>query len=104
MTLVLITASKATAVRYERARPGELVHVDVKKLGRIPDGGGSRAHRRGEEVRGVIGNDYVHSMVDVHSRLAYSEILADEKRSTCAASLHGPLITSKRTGFHVSSA
>jgi len=102
---LLIKASKATAVRYGRHRPGELVDVDVKKLGRIPDRGGSRAYRRGEDVRGGgIGYDYVHSMVDVDSRLAYSEILADEKRSTCAASLHGPLITSKRTGFHVSSA
>jgi transposase InsO family protein len=75
-------------VRYERDRPGELVHVDVKKLGRIPDGGGWRAHGRREEVRGRgIGYDYVHSMVDDHSRLAYSEILADEKGSTCAAFL-----------------
>lgn len=86
MTGVPIRASKATAVRYERDRPGELVHVDVKKLGRIPDGGGWRAHGRSEEVRGRgIGYDYVHSMVDDHSRLAYSEILPDEKGPTCAA-------------------
>ncbi|OCB44308.1 transposase [Mycobacterium malmoense] len=85
MTGALIKASKATAVRYERDHPGELVHVDVKKLGRIPDGGGWRAHGRREEVRGRgIGYDYVHSMVDDHSRLAYSEILADEKGATCA--------------------
>ncbi len=85
MTGVLIKASKTTAVRYERDRPGELVHVDVKKLGRIPDGGGWRAHGRSEEVRGRgIGYDFVHSMVDDHSRLAYSEILADEKGPTCA--------------------
>ncbi|GGB97312.1 hypothetical protein GCM10010972_07600 [Cellulomonas carbonis] len=80
-----IRASKITAVRYERDRPGELVHVDVKKLGRIPDGGGWRAHGRSEQVRGRgIGFDYVHSMVDDHSRLAYSEILPDEKGTTCA--------------------
>jgi transposase InsO family protein len=85
MTGAVIKASKATAVRYERDRPGELVHVDVKKLGRIPDGGGWRAHGRSEEVRGRgIGYDYVHSMVDDHSRLAYSEIHADEKGATCA--------------------
>jgi transposase InsO family protein len=85
MTGVLIKASKSTAVRYERARPGELVHVDVKKLGRIPDGGGWRAHGRSEEVRGRgIGYDFIHSMVDDHSRLAYSEILPDEKGPTCA--------------------
>lgn len=85
MTGVPIRASHATAVRYERDRPGELVHVDVKKLGRIPAGGGWRAHGRSEQVRGRgIGYDYVHSMVDDHSRLAYSEILPDEKGPTCA--------------------
>jgi len=85
MTGIVIRASKATAVRYERQRPGELVHVDVKKLGRIPDGGGWRAHGRSEDVRGRgIGYDYVHSMVDDHSRLAYSEVLPDEKGPTCA--------------------
>ena len=81
----VIRASKATAVRYERARPGELVHMDVKKLGRIPDGGGWRVHGRGiprDRVHGP-GFDYVHSLVDDHSRLAYSEILPDEKGLTC---------------------
>ncbi len=88
MTGAVIKASKATTRRYERERPGELVHVDVKKLGRIPDGGGWRAHGRSEDVRGRgIGYDYVHSMVDDHSRLAYSEIHADEKGSTCAGFL-----------------
>jgi len=88
MTGAVIKTSKATAMRYERARPGELVHVDVKKLGRIPDGGGWRAHGRSKEVRGRgNGYDYVHSMVDDHSRLAYSEILPDEKGPTCAAFL-----------------
>jgi len=62
--------------------------MDVKKLGRIPDGGGWRAHGRRDEVRGRgIGYDYVHSVVDDHSRLAYSEVLADEKGATCAGFL-----------------
>jgi transposase InsO family protein len=88
LTGEVIRASKTTAVRYERERPGELVHMDVKKIGRIPDGGGWRAHGRSEQVRGRgIGFDYVHSLVDDCSRLAYSEILADEKGSTCAAFL-----------------
>ena len=47
LTGQIIRASKTTAVRYERDRPGELVHMDVKKIGRIPDGGGWRAHGRG---------------------------------------------------------
>lgn len=86
LTGQVIRSSKATTVRYERDRPGELVHVDVKKIGRIPDGGGWRAHGRSESVRGRgNGYDYVHSMVDDHSRLAYSEILTDEKGPTCAA-------------------
>lgn len=88
MTGQLIRSSKATALRYEREAPGELVHMDVKKLGRIPDGGGWRAHGRSEQVRGRgNGYDYVHSLVDDHSRLAYSEILDDEKGPTCAGFL-----------------
>ena len=88
-----IRASKATTVRYERDRPGELVHMDVKKLGRIPDGGGWRAlggtlaSHQSRVDKTPIGFDYVHSMVDDHSRLAYSEILPDEKGPTCAAFL-----------------
>ncbi len=83
-----IRASRQTSGRYERDRPGELVHMDVKKIGRIPDGGGWKAHGRNEQVRGRgIGYDYVHSVVDDRSRLAYSEILPDEKGPTCAAFL-----------------
>lgn len=91
LTGEVIRASKTTAVRYERDRPGELVHMDVKKIGRIPDGGGWRAIGRplGVNTRAKkkarIGYDYVHSVVDDHSRLAYSEILDDEKADTTAA-------------------
>jgi transposase InsO family protein len=87
----VIRASKHTATRYERSRAGELVHMDVKKLGRIPDGGGWRAHGRGvgetAKKKTPLGYDYVHSLVDDHSRLAYSEVLADEKGATCAGFL-----------------
>jgi len=87
-----IRASKMTAVRYERPRPGELIHMDVKKIGRIPDGGGWKAHGRqmgktSAAKKARIGYDYVHSAIDDHSRLAYSEILPDEKGATCAAFL-----------------
>lgn len=74
--------------RYERAMPGELVHVDIKKLGRIPAGGGWRRHGRGNDGHhghSRVGYAYIHSAVDDHSRLAYSEILADERQHTCAA-------------------
>lgn len=89
MTGEVIRASRATARRYERERPGDLVHVDVKKLGKIPAGGGWRAHGRGTRpgTKRATGYDYVHSLVDDHSRFAYSEVLADEKGETCAAFL-----------------
>jgi transposase InsO family protein len=90
LTGQLIRTSKTTALRYEHDRPGALVHMDVKKLGRIPDGGGWRGHggrpetHRSRLDKTPIGYDYVHSLVDDHSRLAYSEILPDEKGQTCA--------------------
>ena len=91
LTGEVIRASKATAVRYERNTPGDLVHMDVKKIGRIRDGGGWRSRGRAEtdrlKWRDRVGFDYVHSLVDDHSRLAYSEVLPDEKGATCAGFL-----------------
>jgi transposase InsO family protein len=76
-------------VRYERDRPGELIHVDIKKQGRIPDGGGWRVHgrdvARGGRVKRGLGYDFVHAAVDDRSRLAYAEILADERKETASA-------------------
>ena len=82
-------------LRYEWARPGDMIHVDVKKLGRIPQGGGWRAHGRASaqhraagraKTRGArAGYVYLHSAVDDHSRLAYTEELADERGATAAA-------------------
>jgi transposase InsO family protein len=102
LTGEVIRSSKATAVRYEHDHPGSLVHMDVKKLGKIPARGGWRARgraatsaerdRRQRQQRrsgpGRLGFDYVHSLVDDHSRLAYSEILPDETGSTCAGFLN----------------
>ena len=92
----VVRASKTTAVRYEKDRPGELVHMDVKKIGKIPAGGGWRAHGRAATAaerhhRAPVGYDYVHSVVDDHSRLAYSEVLTDEKGPTCAGFLERAL-------------
>lgn len=77
--------------RITTTHAGELVHVDVKKLGRVPDGGGWRVHgraatRSGHEQR-TRGMSYVHSAIDAYSRLAYSEIHDDERGPTCAAFL-----------------
>ena len=78
------------AKRYERSRPGELVHVDVKKLGRI----GRPGHRvngdRTTRVRG-IGWEFVHVCVDDATRLAYVEVLHDEKGETAAVFLRRPV-------------
>ncbi|MFJ8605199.1 IS481 family transposase [Streptomyces shenzhenensis] len=84
--------------RYERARPGELIHVDIKKLGNIPDGGGHRIMSRQQAGTNrqattdarkggspVIGYSFVHTAIDDHSRLAYSEVLANERKETAAA-------------------
>lgn len=92
LTGELIRASKTTAVRYEHDHPGSLTHMDVKKVGRIHDGGGWKAHGRAmgttaAKKKARIGFDYIHSLVDDHSRLAYSEVLSDEQGTTCAAFL-----------------
>ncbi len=78
--------------RYERERPGDLIHVDVKKLGRIPDGGGWKVlgrtagrHNQNAMHRTRPSYGFIHSAVDDHSRLAYSEILNDERKETASA-------------------
>ena len=82
---------KPTVRRYEAAEPGDLVHVDIKKLGRIPSGGGHRmlGRQQGKKHndghgRGGRGYAYLHHAVDDHSRLAYSEQLGDERKETAA--------------------
>ena len=79
--------------RYERDRPGELLHVDVKKIGRLRDGGGWRVHgrdsleHRRSRYATRVGYEYVHAAIDDHTRLAYAEIHPDEKTDTCAGFL-----------------
>src|SRR5512132_2338683 len=91
-----VRSSRRSANRYEHPTPGAMIHVDVKKLGRIPPGGGWRLRGREATVahkhkRIKIGYDYVHTAIDDHTRLAYSEIHADEKDTTCAGFLHRAL-------------
>lgn len=72
-------------VRYRKDRPGELVHLDVKKLGRIPPGGGHRMLGRGPGTRSRgLGHDYLHVAVDDHSRVAYVRVFSDERGETAA--------------------
>jgi len=101
------------AVRYERSRPGELVHIDVKKLGRIERGAGKRwrdgrrQHYTGRHVdaagrtRGTAGWEYVHIAVDDHSRLAYAEVLPDEKAQTAVGFLRRAIGFYRPYGIHV---
>lgn len=87
-----VRAQRRQILRYEREAPGDLVHVDVKKLGRVPDGGGHRvlgraAGRRNNGKHAVggrraLGYAFLHHALDDHSRLVYSEILTDETKET----------------------
>ena len=92
--------------RYERARPGELLHVDVKKLGRLREGGGWRAHGRDSlEHRRArygtrVGYEYVHCAIDDHTRIAYAEIHPDETAATCAGFLHRAAAALAELGIH----
>ena len=86
-------ATRVPIRRIEMSRPGELVHVDIKKLGKIPKGGGWRAHGRaartlpnGQAGRPKVGYAYIHSAIDGYSRLAYSEVLTNEQGVTRRAS------------------
>ena len=100
------------AVRYERSRPGELVHIDVKKLGRIQGGAGHRVtgapkhyqptvtDRHGKQRR-MVGFEYVHIAIDDYSRLAYAEVLSDEKADTAVGFLHRAVAFFARHGIRV---
>lgn len=91
-----------SGLRYERRAPGELLHVDVKKLGRVPAGGGWRLHGRVERARGRgIGYDYLHVAIDDHTRLAYIEALPDERDATSAAFLYRAVAWFRSQGVHV---
>jgi transposase InsO family protein len=93
-------------VRYERSRPGELVHIDVKKLGRIVGGAGKRIGGQGHSpynpeytdaagsVRKTVGWEFVHVAVDDYSRMAYAEVLKDERAATAIGFLR------RATGFY----
>jgi transposase InsO family protein len=88
-TGVRIKAARREVHRYVHEQPGDLVHVDIKKLGRMPDGGGwhavgREAGRKNSRKRGH-GYWYIHNALDDHSRLDYSELLDDEKKETAAA-------------------
>ena len=95
--------------RYERRHPGELIHVDIKKLGRIPTGrAGHRVHGQRRLQRSpikdgkrTVGWEFVHVCVDDATRLAYVEVLADEKATTAVGFLHRAIAFNRRHGISV---
>ena len=88
--------------RYERDRPGELIHIDTKKLGRFARTGHRiTGDRTGQSKTRGIGWEVLHLAIDDHSRLAYSEILPDEKRGTCRRFLLRALRFFRRYGVVV---
>ena len=100
------------AERYERTVAGELIHIDVKKLGRIQGGAGKRVtgHKRNPEVthvdrdgikRRVIGWECVHIAIDDATRLAYAEVLPDEKATTAIGFLRRAIVFFERHGMQV---
>ena len=114
----VVIRGRRAVVRYEHEAAGDLVHVDVKKLGRIPDGGGHRvvgrfqgsrnssAHRDAARPRKVhgrpnLGYSFIHNAVDDHSRYGYSEILQDEKKETCTAFMERALAHFASIGISV---
>ena len=94
-------------VRYEHDAPGDLLHLDVKKLGRVPEGGGKRMApdfaetRSGPHSRRSLGLEYLHVAVDDHSRYAYVSVLPDERGASCAAFLEQALAAFRRRGVRV---
>lgn len=99
-------------LRYERSRPGELVHIDVKKLGRIEGGAGWRVRGGPQHYnpvltdaagrrRKTVGYEYVHIAIDDYSRLAYAEVLADETAASAVGFLRRALAYYRRHGIRV---
>jgi transposase len=106
--LARLDRTTRSVIRYERAYPGALVHLDVKKLGRIPDGGGKRfdeGFRESGSGRArpgpPRGHDYIHVAVDDHSRFAYAEALEDEKGPTTATFLERAVLAFASVGISI---
>lgn len=105
--LARLDRTTRSVIRYERGRPGELIHLDIKKLARIPDGGGKRMDPGWKETKAARrtsrggGYDYVHVAVDDHSRYAYAEVLPDEKGTTAAEFLVRAVLAFAEVGITV---
>jgi len=104
--LARLDRTTRSVIRYERQRPGELIHLDIKKLGRIPDGGGKRVAPGWKETKAArkgpgVGSDYMHIAIDDHSRFAYVEAMLDEKAPTAADFLVRAILAFAQAGITV---
>lgn len=90
--------SRASVVRYQRQRPGELIHFDIKKLGRIERPGHRITGNPRDTVRGA-GWEFVHVAIDDASRILHAEVLPDERGATCAAFLRRAVLHYRRLGI-----
>ncbi len=105
--LASLDRTTRSVIRYERGRPGELIHLDIKKLARIPDGGGKRIDPAWKEAKTARhtsrggGHDYLHVAVDDHSRYAYAEALPDEQGPTAAGFLTRAALALAQVGIRV---
>ena len=105
--LARLDRTTRSVIRYECERPGELVHLDVKKLGRIPEGGGKRFDAGYQETGsgrhrpGTRGHDFIHVAIDDHSRFAYAEALPDEKGPTTAGFLARSVLAFAAVGISI---
>jgi len=107
--LARLDRTTRSVIRYERAYPGALIHLDVKRLGRIPEGGGRRFDPGFAETGGAgrkrpgakRGHDFIHVAVDDHSRFVYAECLPDEKAGTTAGFLERTIFALAQRGVTV---
>ena len=105
--LARLDRSTRSVIRYERARPGELVHLDIKKLARIPEGGGKRMRPGWKEANSARrtsrggGSDYLHIAIDDHSRYAYAEALGDETGPSAAGFLNRAALAFAEVGITI---
>ena len=105
--LARLDRTTRAVIRYEKEHPGELIHLDIKKLGRIPEGGGKRIDPDWPQAKTARhtgrggGHDYVHVAVDDHSRYAYAEALPDEKGTTAADFLVRASLAFAQVGINV---
>lgn len=102
LSLLAALEPKEPRPRYERQTPGEIIHIDIKKLGKFSRPGHRvTGHRRGHSNTRAVGWEYVHVAIDDHSRVAYSDIFPNEKKESAVAHLKAAVAFYKQLGVTV---